>query len=89
MGKVDAWKASAVYTDAGAGHLAGLVVTRDGTFVTASQVFGEIKVWRDGKCAATFTGGYFDDKPIYGNSVAVVGGRLLAVGSGNTVLVFE
>ena len=89
VGKMDDWEATAVVTDSGATRLSGLAVSRDGSFVTASQMNGEIKLWKDGKCIATFNGGFSGDNVGRGNSLAVVGGRLLAAGKDNTVLVFE
>lgn len=91
MRKLSDLRTSAIVHHTGASRLAGLVVTRDGTLVTASQSNGEIKLWRDGLCTATFSGGYSrpDDNSLHGNSLAAIGGRLLAAGKDNTVLVFE
>ena len=71
--------------------IAGVVLTRDGAIVTASLQDGTIKIWRDGVCESILTGGAENDDPdnLYGNSLGIVGGRLLAAGKGNTVLVFE
>ena len=88
-GSINDWKASVVVISAGVSRLAGLVAARDGSFVTASQTDGGIKHWREGKCAVSLQGGLADDNDFLGNSLAVVGGRLLAVGKGNTVLMFE
>ena len=89
MGKVNVWEASAVYADSESRCLAGLALTRDGSFVTASQKDGQIQVWRNGVCTATFQGGVVQHQEFLGNSLAVVGGRLLAVGDKSTVFVFE
>ena len=89
IGSTNDWETSYVVIDAGAGQLVGLVVARDGSFVTASQIDGGIKHWREGVCTATQQGGFAGDRFYGGNTLSVVGGRLLAVGNGNSVLVFE
>ena len=90
VGKVNDWLASKFSADSESLRLSGLAVTRDGSFVTASQKDGQIKVWRNGVCTATFQGGFVvQHQRFMGNSLAVVGGRLLAVGKDDTALIFE
>ena len=67
--------------------LAGLVVTRDGLVVTASASGVDILTLRDGRRIAIVKGGSTDSRLLYGNSLALVGRRLLAVGTDDTVLV--
>ena len=90
VGRTDDWTRNAVTTYYGGDRLCGLVVAREGFLVTANQKDGEIRVWRDGTCVASLRGGYSsDDNDFHGNSLALVGGRILAAGRDNTVLVFE
>ena len=64
-----------------------MLAGHDGSFVTADGA-GNIKLWRNGACEVTQTGGC-EGLAYYGVPLAVIGRRLIVAGVRNTLLVAE
>lgn len=78
IGKVDDWESAQVINNGlKRSALSSVVVAADGAFVT-NDSNGNIKVWRNGECEATYSGSSGDFNK--GISVAIVGPRVFAVG---------
>lgn len=85
IGHLDNW-ASAALVDKTDGPFC-VLLTRDDSFITANKINGEIKVWRNEACVMTFQGGWTSTDGYHGCSLAIVGSRVVAVGSNNRMLV--
>ena len=85
VGSVDKWAAATAISNGDSG-LIGVLAGRDGSFVTTDTA-GNIKLWRNGACEVTLTGGY--PGGYYGLPLAVIGRRLIGVGDSNNLLVAE
>ena len=84
LGFLDDWTAAKSVLN-GSGII-GVLACQDGSFVTTDER-SHIKLWRDGTCEASVPGGFTG--VYYGVPLAVIGRRLIVVGSGNTLRVFE
>ena len=87
VGSLDDWAAATViYIGDEDSALIGVLAGHDGSFVTTDRD-GKIKLWRNGACEVTLTGGcpsYY-----YGLPLAVIGRRFIAVGEDSNLLVAE
>ena len=84
VGSLDDWAAHTAVSNGSI--LIGVAAGEDGSFVT-TDYNGDIKLWRNGACEVTLTGGYTSG--FYGVPLAVVGRRLVVIGSHGTLLMFE
>ena len=82
---MDNWAAATVISNGGSA-LIDVLAGHDGSFVTTDYA-GNIKLWRNGACEVTLTGGY--TAAYYGVPLAVIGRRLIAVGKDKNLLVAE
>ena len=85
VGLIDNWAAATVISN-GDGLL-GVLTGHDGSFVTADRA-GNIKLWRNGACEVTLTGGVTRGG-YSGVPLAVIGRRLITVGDNGALLVAE
>ena len=82
VGPVDDWAAATVMSRGGSG-LVSVLVGHDGSFVTTDRA-GNIKLWRNGVCEVTLTGGY--PGGYFGAPMAVIDQRLIVVGRSNLLV---
>ena len=85
VGSLDNWAAATVLAKIAA--IMGVLVGQDGSFVTTDTA-GNIKLWRNGTCEVTLTGGYAGGVYL-GIPLAMIGRRLVVVGGNNNLLVAE
>ena len=83
-GDVDDWASASTIENRHT--VVGIAASQDGSFATA-DFGGDVKVWRDGKCVASFPG--VNPSGFYGIPIAIAGRRLLAVGTKARLLVME
>ena len=83
---VAAWESAEVISEAG--PVVCILTTKSSSFFTADRK-GVVKLWRDGLCVAQNAGSVAAD--VSHTAMAVVGNRLIAVGSKlvNSIVVFE
>ena len=84
VGSLDNWAAATPITNGNS--VISVVAGQDGSYVTTDNA-GRIKLWRNGTCDVTLTGAC--PSSYYGVGLAVVGRRLVVVGSNNNLLVTE
>lgn len=84
VGSPDYWTSSrASHTRC---QFSGVLVGHDGSFVTTDNS-GNVKLWRDGACEVTLTGGPTSSSTCA--PLAVVGRRLVVLGDHDNILVSE
>ena len=84
VGSVDNWAAAATMPNDST--IISVLVGDDGSFVTSDRI-GNIKQWRNGVCEATLFCGY--PGYYYGFPFAVVGRRIVIVGTNTKLYVAE
>ena len=85
-GLVDSWAVSVTSAGRDSSAILGLIADTEGTLVVALKD-GSINVLRRQTCEVKFTGSFTNYH--YGCPLAIVGGRLLAVGDDGNILVIE
>ena len=85
VGSLENWPAAAVISNGGCG-LNGVLAGHDGSFLTADRA-GNIKLWRNGACEITLTGGCTSSSLLL--HLAVIGRTLVVVGNNQELLVTE